>query len=308
MSKEKGFVPLRRGIWEHVRDGRMSHLEALAFIYICSQADTRTGIWNGSAGALAGELGIPARTARDVLEKMEHGDYIRRFAVPGKHVCYPILVHKFQITQGEHNGEQLNALESKSPAELSYLPREHGVEQVVEHGAVQRRSENRVKRLGEAKAINNTRSRGVSADSPEILPEEHPSENYNKRVDQFAEKALVRFTDKFPEKVIREAIEIIDQRAWEHASTISSENYFIRGMEGILASPTQVERISAELRRRETLRRKLMAGFNEKDYSDAPDPVLTEDVRIAIAESKRTGRLADDILRERRQLRAVASC
>jgi hypothetical protein len=150
MSKENGFVPLRRGLWEHVRDGRMTITEALAFIYICSQADTRSGIWQGSAGALAGELGIAARTARDLLEKMEHGDYIRRFAVPGRHVCYPILVHKFPITQGEHNSEQLNALESKSSVELSYVSREQSVEQHgehgVEHGAAQRRSEKREER------------------------------------------------------------------------------------------------------------------------------------------------------------------
>jgi len=150
VSKENGFLQLRRGLWEHIRDGRMSITEGLAFVYICSQADTRSGIWKGCAKSLSGELGIPERTARDVLEKMEHGDYIRRFAVPGRHVCYPILVHKFEITQGEHDGEQLNALESKSHAELSYFSREQSVEQDgehgVEHGAAQRRSEKRDKR------------------------------------------------------------------------------------------------------------------------------------------------------------------
>jgi hypothetical protein len=124
----------------------MSHLEALAFVYICSQADTRTGIWKGSAKSLSGELGLRERTARDLLEKMEHGDYIRRFAVPGLHSCYPILVHKFPVTQGEHSGEQLNALESKSPAELSYVPREQDGERGVEHSAAQRRKENREER------------------------------------------------------------------------------------------------------------------------------------------------------------------
>ena len=150
MSKENGFLPLRRGLWEHVRDGRMSITEALAFIYICSQADTRTGIWKGCSKSLSGELGIPERTARDVLEKMEHGDYIRRFAVPGRHICYPILIHKFLITQGEHNGEHLNAKESTTPADLRYISREQGVEQgvehSVEHGAAQRRSEKREER------------------------------------------------------------------------------------------------------------------------------------------------------------------
>jgi hypothetical protein len=130
----------------------MSVTVALAFIYICCEADTRTGIWKGSAKSLSGELGIPERTARDVLEKMEHGDYIRRFAVPGRHSCYPILVHKFLITDGEHSGEQLNAIDSKSPADLAYFSREHSVEENgehgVEHGAAQKRieKENRERR------------------------------------------------------------------------------------------------------------------------------------------------------------------
>jgi len=139
MARDTGFFQLRRGLWEHVRDGRMSITEALAFIYIGTQADTRTGIWKGCAKSLAGELGIPDRTARDILEKMEHGDYIRRFAIPGRHACYPILVHKFLITNGEHNGEQLNAVESTSPTDSAYFPREQSVEKDGKHGAAQKR-------------------------------------------------------------------------------------------------------------------------------------------------------------------------
>src|SRR5215469_14887362 len=134
MSKQNGFLQLRRGIWEHVRDGRMSTTVALAFIYICSEADTRNGIWKGCAKSLSGEMGIPERTARDVLEKLEHGDYIRRFATPGRHSCYPILVHKFAITQGQHDGEHLNALASTSPVDLAYFSREQSVELNGEHG------------------------------------------------------------------------------------------------------------------------------------------------------------------------------
>ncbi len=148
MSKENGFVQLRRGIWEHVKDGRMSPFEALAFIYIASQADTRTGVWKGSAGALVAELGFNPRTARNVLERMERGKYIRRFATPGRHLCYPILVHKFQITHGEHDGEQLDALSStKSDTciECKYVPREQL--------ASQRRIENREKRREESQNL-----------------------------------------------------------------------------------------------------------------------------------------------------------
>jgi hypothetical protein len=87
VSKANGFVSIRRGLWD-VRDGRMSPLAALAFIYICSQADTRTWIWERPR---RGELGLLPRT-RDMLERLEHVDYIRRFLRPGERFCYPILV------------------------------------------------------------------------------------------------------------------------------------------------------------------------------------------------------------------------
>ena len=183
VSKEYGFLQLRRGVFEHVRDGRMTITEALGFIYICSQADTRTGIWKGCAKSLSGELGIPERTARDILEKMQHGDYIRRFAVPGRHACYPILVHKFPITQGEHNGEHLNALESLGPADLRYFSREQGVEHGVEHGAAQRIMEKREER----------KSQKIESTAPALqAPISHPFfEIWNQNRGQLSEaKAL----------------------------------------------------------------------------------------------------------------------
>ena len=153
MSRENGFAPIRRGLWEHVRDGRMSPFEALAFVYICSQADTRTGVWKGSAGALVAELGFHPRTARDLLERMEHGGYIRRFVSQGMRHCYPILIHKFPVTQGEHNGEVLDALSSTKQdgcLELRYISCEvHGEVDGEVHGKVhasQRRKENREER------------------------------------------------------------------------------------------------------------------------------------------------------------------
>jgi hypothetical protein len=152
MARDTGFFQLRRGLWEHVRDGRMTITEALAFIYIGTQADTRNGIWKGSAKSLSGELGIPERTARDVLEKMEHGDYIRRFAVPGRHACYPILVHKFLITSGTHDGKQLNALASTSPDDLAYFPREQDGRRNGKRGAAQKRSKTEEKRKKPAPA------------------------------------------------------------------------------------------------------------------------------------------------------------
>lgn len=139
MPKFSGFLQLRRGIFEHLRDGRLTHMEALALIYILTQADTRTGVWSGSAGALAGELGLRPRTARDLLERLSGGGYLKRFPVAGRHSCYPILIHKYQISTGEHNGEQLNAIASASKSDLRFFPREHDGEQHDEHGASQKK-------------------------------------------------------------------------------------------------------------------------------------------------------------------------
>jgi hypothetical protein len=139
MSKGNGYLQHRRGIWEHVRDGRLSLQDVAVHLYIASQADTRSGIWNGSASALAGELCISPRVARRFLERLSRGGYLKRFPTPGKHVCYPILVHKFAITDGEHRGEHLNALGSNGRADLRYFPGEQMGEQL----SSQKRIENR---------------------------------------------------------------------------------------------------------------------------------------------------------------------
>jgi hypothetical protein len=146
MSRERGFLQLRRGVFQHVRDGCLSPLQALCFIYMLTQADTRNGVWKGGAGALAGELSIPARTARRALEALD-GRYLKRFSVPGSHKCYPILLHKFLITDGEHAGQQLNALDSASPADLRYLASEQDGEHVAQHVTTQKKLETREKRI-----------------------------------------------------------------------------------------------------------------------------------------------------------------
>ncbi len=169
MSKLNGFLQLRRGIFEHIRDGRMSHMDALSFIYIVAQADTRTGVWNGSAAALAGEMGMSPRTARDVLERLSARGYLKRFPIPGKHSCYPILVHKFLITDGEHRGEQLNAKDSTSKEDLRHFSREQSVgdygEHGVEQGAAQKRIENREQRKEKGEKKELRRHRPAPGDS-----------------------------------------------------------------------------------------------------------------------------------------------
>ena len=155
VSNFAGYLQLRRAIFEHVRDGRLAHMEALAYIYIASQADTRSGVWCGSSGALAGEFCCSERLARCLLENLSRKQYIKRFPTPGRHFCYPILVNKYLVTDGEHVGARLNAMASESwnllvfeknglsPKQCVKLNVEQRVEHHVQQGTPQNRIKNR---------------------------------------------------------------------------------------------------------------------------------------------------------------------
>ena len=152
MSKENGFLQLRRGLWEHVRDGSLTHTGAIVYIYMLSQADTRTGVWKGSAQCIATALDIPRSTAKYALKGLD-GRYIKRFTVPGRHVCYPILLHKFLVTQGQHIGLMLDALNTTDARTLEFHKPvddrqvvQQVVQDIVQDVGPQRRSENRNKR------------------------------------------------------------------------------------------------------------------------------------------------------------------
>jgi hypothetical protein len=152
VSKENGFLQLRRGIWNHVRDGSLTAVAALAYIFMLSEADTRSGIWKGSAQCIATALRIPKSTAKYVLKCLD-GRYIRRFSAPGRHSCYPILLHRFVITQGQHVGLMLDAINSGNEKELEFFEREEfpaSSPELVQQVGPQRRIENREERKKQA--------------------------------------------------------------------------------------------------------------------------------------------------------------
>jgi hypothetical protein len=158
VSKLYGFLQLRRGLWEHVRNGSLTHTGALVYIYMLTQADTRTGVWKGSAQCIATDLNIPKSTAKYALRGLD-GRYIKRFTLPGRHACYPILLHKFLITQGQHVGLMLDALSSADPRGLKFFKPEceqQVVQQIVQQVAPQRIKENREERRKTSTAAKTT--------------------------------------------------------------------------------------------------------------------------------------------------------
>jgi len=118
--RESGFAKVRRGITEHLRDGKIGPNEFTVYMLILLNADPSTGVWHGSAGLLAAWYSMSPRTCRDNLEKLEQKEYIKRFPVRGKHASYPILIHRFECSTGAVSGKRLNAIKSLSCDELVY--------------------------------------------------------------------------------------------------------------------------------------------------------------------------------------------
>lgn len=115
-----GYIPLRRGILEHIRNGRMNHSEALAYEIILLEANSSTGVWWGSSKALMA-YNFSWASARRALEGLEREGYIKRFPTPGRHANYPILVNKYGVTSGKHAGTVLNAKQSVYPHTMVYM-------------------------------------------------------------------------------------------------------------------------------------------------------------------------------------------
>lgn len=118
--RDSGFAKVRRGIVEHLQDGRIGPMEFSVYLLLILQADPETGVWHGSAGLLAAWCSMSPRTCRDSLEKLEQKGYIKRFHAKGKHASYPILIHRYECTDGAGKGTYLNAVDSSSYMDLKY--------------------------------------------------------------------------------------------------------------------------------------------------------------------------------------------
>lgn len=115
-----GYIQLRRGLSEHVRDGRLSFFEASLYVFILVDTNPATGICYGSAGLFAAIYSVSSRTCRDALEKLEIKGYLKRFPTRGKHGSYPILLNKFLCSVGAMKGMYVNCYKSDTCTSIAY--------------------------------------------------------------------------------------------------------------------------------------------------------------------------------------------
>lgn len=155
-----GYVPIRRGIIEHLRDGRISPTEFAVYVMIILHADRTTGIWLGGphdiAACFAGLIG--ERYVRRIVERLEMGAYIKRFAKPGSHKIYPILVNRYEVTEGARKGTRLNAGATTHYDNPVYSNGEETCEETCEDNAGDGRGAYKERASGENRELRNKNS------------------------------------------------------------------------------------------------------------------------------------------------------
>ncbi len=124
----RGHIQLRRGIQDHLRAGKVSLLQLGVYTHLLLCADFKTGMQSNSAIHIHYSTGQqdPIRNIQRALEHLEKEGYIKRFIIKGKKGDYPILIHRYEVTDGALKGQRLDALSTTSPSELVYFSRVDG--------------------------------------------------------------------------------------------------------------------------------------------------------------------------------------
>lgn len=116
-NSDAGFVPIRRGIFEHISDGRMSGKEWMVYSILHLKADHETGIcYKISGPALGHLLGIKPHYINRLMRSLERKGYIKRISHRGHAVCYPVVINKFFTS----NGILIDAHNTKSLKEIGW--------------------------------------------------------------------------------------------------------------------------------------------------------------------------------------------
>jgi hypothetical protein len=118
--RTNGFVQLRRGLIEHVMNQQMTLTEFTVYTLLIIHADPSTGVWRGCSETIAQTYGLPPRTCRDIFQRLENNGYLKRFFIKGKKGIYPVLINRFECTDGAMKGKRLNTCKSTSLTNLIY--------------------------------------------------------------------------------------------------------------------------------------------------------------------------------------------
>ena len=98
---EGNFVKKRRGLLEHLEEGRISFGEYGLYSYLIEKADYQTGIvFKISAPFLAAGLKTPLSSIKRWIKNLERGKYLKRIKERG---LYHFVINKYSLENGLRN-------------------------------------------------------------------------------------------------------------------------------------------------------------------------------------------------------------
>jgi hypothetical protein len=116
-NNDLGFIPLRRGLYEHILSGLMKGRDLSVYIAILFLADFNTGIaFNVSAPFIANFLRMKVHFVQRSLRRLEAAGYIKRFRPRGGQPGYDVVIDKYLVK----SVVWINAAKSLSINEIAY--------------------------------------------------------------------------------------------------------------------------------------------------------------------------------------------
>jgi hypothetical protein len=123
------FTPLRNGLSEHIKDGRLGPYDLGVYSFLHLHADWATGVYKGCALTIAFGFGDPSikEHIQKSLRRLRDRGYINYRKGDGARGAYPILINKYEPRVGELLGTRLNAWKHGELAKPDYEPKNgHG--------------------------------------------------------------------------------------------------------------------------------------------------------------------------------------
>lgn len=119
-----GYAIIRRGLLDHLLEGRLGFFELGIYTTIHLQADFQTGVWRGSAPRLlaTAPAGTTLREVQRAVQILVKIGFLRTFQTHGSRGNYAVLIDKYDVRIGALKGRRLNAAKSVSWREPFYEP------------------------------------------------------------------------------------------------------------------------------------------------------------------------------------------
>jgi hypothetical protein len=111
-----GFSPIRRGLIEHIREGKFCPSDLGIYTFLQLTADWATGVCYTCAAGIASQFGDPGlkELVQKALRRLRENGYINYQRGHGQRGLYPILINKYEPTVGALCGKRLNAFAENS--------------------------------------------------------------------------------------------------------------------------------------------------------------------------------------------------